>query len=142
MQLHWEVRTSCYLGLPHCISCPDWLTCTLTEFGPRGCAANDDNLCSIPAGLSTLYGEAVKTTIDSTVSCYATYPVGYTEAYRYSCLGWNTSTYTSYYDVNLYEVECCLMQTPGRRSPQYTTVRHTPSLSILSPDAQKHLLRS
>ncbi|KAI3325123.1 hypothetical protein HD806DRAFT_466393 [Xylariaceae sp. AK1471] len=92
------ITTSCYLQLPHEISYPNWLTCSLSQFGPSD---YDDPSC---------YTEAPKVTQDGVVSYYSGCPVGMSAALTDLYPGWNTYSYDGHFDATYYQVACCPTQ--------------------------------
>lgn len=89
---NWVVTTSCYVELPHTIAYPDWLTCTLSQFGNPTWY---DPSCNIPqATESPSYQDAPKVTIDGVVSYYSGCPAGYSTARTASYPGWSTVSHS------------------------------------------------
>ncbi|KAI1169380.1 hypothetical protein F5B18DRAFT_595176 [Nemania serpens] len=106
---NWVVTTSCYVELPHTIAYPDWLTCTLSQFGNPTWY---DPSCNIPqATESPSYQDAPKVTIDGVVSYYSGCPAGYSTARTASYPGWSTYEYENLqFDATAYNVQCCPTQ--------------------------------
>ncbi|KAI1181184.1 hypothetical protein F4777DRAFT_573256 [Nemania sp. FL0916] len=104
---NWVVTTSCYLELPHTIAYPDWLTCTVSQFGNP-----TDLSCDVPLPTeSPSYLDAPKVTIDGVVSYYASCPSGYSTARVASYPGYYTWDYTDvHFDATEYNIGCCPTQ--------------------------------
>ncbi|KAH8662560.1 hypothetical protein BX600DRAFT_551284 [Xylariales sp. PMI_506] len=94
----WIITTSCYLTSPNPnIYTPDWLTCTITNFG-----APDwyNTPCYQPYPPHTTQG--------SEIVYYDGCPSGYTEVWSTSGAGYDSYEYTDgYYDATYYYTECC-----------------------------------
>ncbi len=84
---NWIVTTSCYLDLTHTIEYPDWLTCTLYDFGAPSW---HDPSCHIPVPTESPY--VPKVTINGTVNYFSGCPVGYSTA--------RSTTYPGYVTVS------------------------------------------
>ncbi|KAI1114240.1 hypothetical protein F5Y14DRAFT_451211 [Nemania sp. NC0429] len=105
---NWVVTTSCYIELSRAITYPDWLTCTLTQFGNPSWY---DPSCNIPAPTENPYEDAPKVTVDGVVSYYSGCPAGYSTARATSYPGWLTDEYENLnFDATVYSVQCCPTQ--------------------------------
>lgn len=92
---NWLVTTSCYLELPHSIAYPDWLVCSVTNFGAPSWY---DPSCRIPQPTEApSYLDAPKVTVDGIVSYYAGCPVGYSTARTTAYAGYNTVCHSRHY---------------------------------------------
>jgi hypothetical protein len=91
----WLVTTSCYLRAPR-ITTPDWLTCSITHFGPP--AVND----------YSCYMSAQRTTSGSETTYYTECPVGYTAVVSRSEPGHTDYRNTDHvYDITRHIRSCC-----------------------------------
>ncbi|KAI0870809.1 hypothetical protein GGS24DRAFT_474075 [Hypoxylon argillaceum] len=106
---NWIITTSCYIqgpgiGNPE----PDWLTCTLTNFGPSQAGVSS---CSVPfpSYVNGFY-ELPKVTVDGIVSYYSGCPAGFTPLATHSSPAWDKYSYKGNFDASVYSVNCCPTQ--------------------------------
>ncbi|KAI0967561.1 hypothetical protein F4678DRAFT_465491 [Xylaria arbuscula] len=110
---NWIVTTSCYVELAYGIEYPDWLTCTIYDFGAP---AWSDPSCHIPQ--PTDFSGAPKVTVDDTVSYYSGCPVGYTAARNTTYPGYYTWSYEDiHFDATAYSFQCCPTQYDFKLGP-------------------------
>ncbi|KAH9884442.1 hypothetical protein F4778DRAFT_559499 [Xylariomycetidae sp. FL2044] len=95
----WEVTTSCYLDVRTSIQFPDWLTCTVANFGAPEW---NDPSCAVPY--------PPQTTVDGEVRYYADCPAGYTVARSSSYPGWYSWEHEGEFDITAYDFGCCPTQ--------------------------------
>ncbi|RYC64181.1 hypothetical protein CHU98_g2030 [Xylaria longipes] len=126
---NWIVTTSCYIQGPDIgDSEPDWLTCTLKNFGPSEAGVSS---CSIPYysyGSNGIY-EAPKVTLDGVVSYYSGCPTGFTALATYSTPAVPYLYFSNgHFDATAYSVNCCPTQydfEDVERIFPYTTYAYT-----------------
>ncbi|KAI1169729.1 hypothetical protein F4777DRAFT_572107 [Nemania sp. FL0916] len=128
---NWIVSTSCFItGSGVTDENPDWLTCTLKNFGP---VREIVESCSIPfrtiehrSGTDNTIAPQV--TVDGVVSYYSGCPAGFTPFTTHSSPAWNTSAYSGHFDATGYIVNCCPTLYPFEDTDKiipYTIYEHT-----------------